>query len=86
MRAACFHTASMPNVLIRDLPESIHRELLRRADQEGRSLQQYLTALLTRAAATPTLEDVLDRVARLQGGHFSFAEAVEALHQARDER
>jgi hypothetical protein len=41
---------------------------------------------LTRAAATPTLEDVLDRVARLQGGHFSFAEAVEALHQARDER
>jgi hypothetical protein len=76
----------MPHVLIRDLPDEVHRELVRRASREGRSLQQYLTALLTREAATCTLGDVLDRVDRLQGGHFSLAEAVEALQQVRGER
>jgi hypothetical protein len=76
----------MPNVLIRDVPAEIHHELLRRARRDGRSLQQYLAALLTREAGTPTVDDVLDRVDRLQGGHFSLAEAVEALHQVRDER
>jgi plasmid stability protein len=76
----------MPNVLIRDVPEEVHTELRRRARRDGRSLQQYLAALLTREASTRTLDDVLDRVDRLQGGHFSLAEAVETLHQARDER
>jgi plasmid stability protein len=76
----------MPNILIRDVPAEVHGELARRAERQGRSLQQYLTALLTREAATRTLDDVLDSVARLQGGHFSLAEAVEALHQVRDER
>lgn len=76
----------MPNILIRDVPAEVHGELTRRAERQGKSLQQYLTALLTREAATRTLDDVLDRVERLQGGHFSFAEAVEALQQVRDER
>jgi antitoxin FitA len=76
----------MTNVLIRDLPEEVHREFVRRADREGRSLQQYLTALLTREATTPTLDDVLDRVSHLQGGRISLAEAVAALHEAREER
>lgn len=76
----------MPNVLIRDLPEEVHRELVRRADRQGRSLQQYLSALLTREAATRTLDDVLERVERLHGGHLSFAEAVETLRQVREER
>lgn len=76
----------MPNVLIRDVPEEVHRELIRRAGRQGKSLQQYLTALLTREASTQTLDDVLDRVDRLQGGRLSFAEAVEALRQVREER
>jgi len=76
----------MPHVLIRDLPEDVHRELVRRARRQGRSLQQYLTALLTRETTTRTLDDVLDRVDRLQGGHLSLAEAVEALRQVREER
>ena len=76
----------MPNVLIRDLPDEVHRELVRRAGKEGRSLQQYLTALLTREATTRTLDEVLDRVDQLQTGRLSFAEAVETLHQVREER
>jgi plasmid stability protein len=76
----------MPNILIRDVPSEVHSELARRAERQGRSLQQYLTALLTREASTQTLDDVLDRVDRLQGGRLSFAEAVEALRQVREER
>ena len=34
----------MANVLIRDLPESVHRELTLRASERGQSLQQFLTA------------------------------------------
>jgi plasmid stability protein len=76
----------MPNVLIRDLPDEIHRELLRRAGREGRSLQQYLTQALTRLAAAPTLDDVLASSARLHGGRVSLAEALEALTASRAER
>jgi plasmid stability protein len=76
----------MPNVLIRDVPEEVHSELVRRAAREGRSLQQYLTALLTRDAHTRTLDEVLDRVSNLQGGRLSLAEAVAALHEVREER
>jgi len=76
----------MPNILIRDVPAEVHGELTRRAERQGRSLQQYLTALLTREATTRTLDDVLDSVDRLQGGHFTLAEAVETLQQVRDER
>jgi plasmid stability protein len=76
----------MPNVLIRDLPKEVHRELARRAGRQGRSLQQYLTVLLTREATTPTLDDVLDSVSRLQGGRVGLAAAVEALAQVRAER
>ena len=77
-----FHTASMPNILIRDVPAEVHGELARRAERQGRSLQQYLTALLTREATTRTLDDVLDSVDRLQGGHFSLTEAFEALRRS----
>jgi plasmid stability protein len=76
----------MPNVLVRDLPDEVHRVLVRRAERDGRSLQQYLTALLTHAAATPTLDEVLDHIATLRGGCVSLAEAVEALAEARAER
>ena len=82
----CFHTASMPNILIRDVPAEVHGELARRAERQGRSLQQYLTAVLTREAATPTLDDVLDSVARLQGGKVSLAEALAARDEIRTER
>jgi len=76
----------MPNVLIRDVPEEVHRELIRRAGRQGKSLQQYLTALLTGEAATRTLDDVLDSVARLGGGQVTLAEALAARDESRAER
>lgn len=48
----------MPNVLIRDLDSSVHAVLAARAEAHGQSLQQFLTAELTRLARQPTLTEL----------------------------
>lgn len=73
----------MTNVLVRDLPEETHRELLRRAEERGQSLQQYLAAELTRLAGSPTLEDVLRRVDTRRGGRVGLAQAAADLTDER---
>jgi len=42
----------MPNVQIREVPDDVHNELVRRAERAGQSLQQYLSAQLASIAAT----------------------------------
>jgi antitoxin FitA len=77
----------MPNILVRDVPEEVHAELLRRAEQAGQSLQQYLTSELTRLATTPTLNEVLARIRRRRGGaRVGLKKAVEALDAERAAR
>ncbi|MGI8625824.1 MAG: FitA-like ribbon-helix-helix domain-containing protein [Geodermatophilaceae bacterium] len=73
----------MTNVLVRDLPEETHRELLRRAERSGQSLQQYLAAELIRLAAAPTLNDVLGRIETRRGGRVGFAQAARDLADER---
>lgn len=73
----------MPNVLVRDLPEDVHAELQRRAEQSGQSLQQYLAGELKRLAAKPTLAELMSRIERHRGGRVGLTQAVEDL---RDER
>lgn len=69
----------MTNVLVRDLSDETHRELLRRAEQRGQSLQQYLAAELTRLAGSPTLDDVLRRIDTRSGGRVGLAQAAADL-------
>jgi hypothetical protein len=73
----------MPHVQIRDVPEQVHRELVRRAELAGQSLQQYLAAQLVSIAATPTIDDVIDRIDKRSKGTLSSQDAIAAL---RDER
>jgi plasmid stability protein len=73
----------MPNVLVRDLPDDVHAHLQRRAQAEGKSLQQYLAQELTRLANTPTLDDVLARIGRRRGGKVGFDTAVRDLDDER---
>lgn len=76
----------MPSVLIRNLGEETYRALLRRAEQRGQSLPQYLAAELTRLAATPTLEEILRRIDARSGGRVGFAQAVADLADERSGR
>jgi plasmid stability protein len=80
------HTASMPNLLVRDLPDDVHAELQRRAQRHGQSLQQYLTDELCRLVARPELDEVLDRIERRRGGRggrVGLAQAADDLAGAR---
>lgn len=74
------------NVLVRNLPDSVHRTLQERANKQGQSLQQFLVAQLTRMAATPTLEEALERISRRSGGRVGARQAVADLRQARAQR
>lgn len=76
----------MPNVLVRDLPDHVHAQLQRRAQAAGQSLQQYLAAELTRLATTPTMTEVLERIARRRGGRVGLDTAVADLHDERARR
>lgn len=76
----------MPNVLVRDLPEDVHAELQRRAEQHGQSLQQYLANELRRLAARPDIADVLARIEQREGGRVGLAQAVEDIAAERERR
>ena len=69
----------MPNILVRDLPDDVHGALQQRAEQQGQSLQQYLTNELTRLVERPTLEELFARVRRRSGGRVGLDRAVTDL-------
>lgn len=77
----------MANILIRDVPEEIHRELVRQAEYSGRSLQQYLLIELERLSKTPALEQLVERIKSRGGGsNVGFEAATDEMREIRDER
>ena len=80
------HDVSMPNVLIRDLPDDVHAELQSRATARGQSLQQYLTGELARLTRCPVIGDVLDRIDRRTGGRVALDQSATDLAAERDRR
>jgi plasmid stability protein len=76
----------MPNVLIRDVPESVHVRLQTRAEERGQSLQQYLAGELRRLAERPSMDEVLARIATRHGGRVGLEQAVQDLAAERDRR
>lgn len=80
------YNACMPHIQIREVPDEVHNELVRRAELAGQSLQQYLSAQLASIAATPTLSDVLERIEARLKGQLSKADAISALEEERARR
>jgi predicted nucleic acid-binding protein len=76
----------MPNVQIREVPEDVHNELVRRAELAGQSLQQYLSAQLAALVATPTIDEVIARIERRSKGRLTRADAVAAIEDERARR
>ncbi len=69
--------------MIRDLPDDIHAALKRRVEGRGQSLQQYLSAELSRPAERPTVDEVLARIAQRSGGQVGLTQAVTDLANER---
>lgn len=75
----------MANVLIRDLPDEVHAALQGQARRSGRSLQQYLAAELRRLAERPSIDELLDRIERHEGGRVGLGQAVDDLAEERSQ-
>lgn len=78
--------ACMPNVQVRNVPQEVHEALVRQAELAGQSLQHYLAAKLALIAATPTIDEVLDRIKHHTKGRLSGADAIAALESERARR
>lgn len=76
----------MPSIQVKDVPDDVHATLRRRAAVAGMSLQEYLLARLVDDAATPTLDEVLDRAGGRAGGRAPLKESVKAVRAERDAR
>lgn len=56
------HNVSMPNILIRSVPEQVHSHLAARAKAAGLSLQQFCLAELERLASARTAEEAVQHI------------------------
>jgi plasmid stability protein len=55
----------MPKMIqVRNVPDRLHRELLRRAKARGQTLTDYIQKILEREVVRPEAEEVFERVAR----------------------
>lgn len=77
------YSACMPHIQVRDVSDEVHEALVRQAAAAGQSLQHYLAEQLSVIAATPTLDEVLDRIERRRGGRLGPREAVAHLEAER---
>lgn len=76
------------DVLIRDLPDQVHAELVRRAAASDMSLRAYLREVLSDHVALPSIQDWLDRVREIgpvDAGESSGADLVAATRDEDDE-
>lgn len=69
---------------IRDLPDEIHRELLRRAAEGGVSLRAYVIDVLRAHASLPTVDQWLEELRRLPPADGPI-DAAEAVRESRAE-
>lgn len=53
------------DLLVRDVPEAVHAELVRRAKEANMSLRAYVVKVLGEHASTPTMAEWLGQVAAL---------------------
>ena len=77
----------MAIIQVRDVPDDVQAELVRRAKDAGQSLQQYLRGLLITQARRPapaTFWAEVGKKARADGASYDFAEVAEDIRAMRD--
>jgi len=82
------HNACMKNVQVRNVPDSVHDILVRRAAEAGQSLQEYLLELLTESAGQLTITEWVERVRKHVSGGPSWppGESARIIREERDAR
>jgi plasmid stability protein len=86
MCGTCAHVSDMSKMIqLRSVPDALHRKLKARAAMAGMSLSDYLTAEIRRVAERPTLEEMRERLNRLEPVSTSES-IVAAVRAERDAR
>lgn len=70
-------------IQVRNVPDPLHRELVKRARARGQSLTAYVQEILEREVARPPAREVFDRVAGREPVDLG-APAAELLREERD--
>ena len=52
----------MKMIQVRNVPDKLHRELVRRAAAQDQTLTDYIQGILEREVARPPVEELLDRL------------------------
>jgi antitoxin FitA len=82
----CFHTFRMGTMVqIRNVPESLHRQLKSRAALAGMSLSDYLLSEIRQVAERPTIDELRARLRSRSETAPSLAPA-EAVRAERDRK
>lgn len=61
-KQAAYRGGMSPNLLVRSVPSDTHATLVRRAEGEGQSLQEYVLGLLKASADKPTMAEVMAEI------------------------
>ncbi len=56
------HSQVSVMIQVRNVPDALHSELVRRAEEKGVSLTAYVQAILEREVARPPREEILRRI------------------------
>jgi len=78
------------NLLVRNVPTDIHQTLVRRAQGEGKSLQEYVMGLLKESTGKPTMAEVMAEIEANLAAHprpsINTEEIVAGIREGREER
>lgn len=82
----CYGPIMTKMIQVRDVPDSWHKELTKRAKRRSQTLSDYVKRLLERDLATPLAEDVFDEIERSipVAPEIPSAEFIRAAREERD--
>jgi plasmid stability protein len=72
-------------IQVRNVPDRLHRELVKRAKARGQTLSDYIEALLEREIRRPPADEVFERVRSMEGIDLG-ASASDLIRQERTSR
>lgn len=72
-------------IQVRNVPDRLHRELVRRARARGRTLTDYVQDILEREIARPPADEVFERISKRPGAKLG-ARAADLIREERSAR
>jgi hypothetical protein len=81
---ACYST-SMSNIQVKNVPEKLHAELRRRADEKGLTIRDYVLMLIEKDQRIPTKLQWLAELDAMRPEKLGRTSGVEAIRGAREE-